>query len=920
MNTDKYVVVDIETTGHSPVKGDRIIQLAIVTIENGTITDTYTKFVNPGRRIPMFIQDLTGISDADVAQAEPFEAYAETVFEKMQDAIFVAHNTNFDLPFLQKELQRSGLPKWQGLTMDTVELSRLLYPTAISYKLQDITADLGISLGNAHRADDDAYATAELFLRAKNDLGLLPYETLALLHKRSFQLKSDLSRLLYEETAKKRGSHHNEMDQFNGVPLKLRKNPANRKRGQYQPKTDWHNRLEEVFPNFERRESQFQMMSAIHETLENADEMVIEASTGMGKTIAYLLPAANHALATGKQVLVSTYTTHLQDQLLWNEAGIVERFIGQPVNIALIKGLGHYIDLTRFTEILYGEDESYDETFTIMQILIWLTKTSTGDLNELNVSSGGQLLLDKIRRSHTRRPGREEKSYDFYEYALELARNADIIVTNHSYLLYQPQSSHPLLENVDAVIWDEAHQAVQSAVSQYEKTFVYTQWKYIFGQIGTSEEKQLFTKMKLAAEQTGFASAAEMVKLDVLFIGFTSIFDRISTLLSIEFSEKFKARKHKKNSLLLSEMNLDKNDYTELLRLLNEWIDLAQTILQKAEMINEKPIEEKLTIAEWRYWTQELMVKAVEFSEIFVFPVIDEVSWIEGDLRSLPNSLSLYKRPFEVKSIIDKVTAPLRGDKAIIWLSGTMTVPSNERFIVNQLGVPASVPITKYEPPQDFYQGARVFVIDDMPDIQQVSQIDYIEAVADAVIRTVLVTEGRCFVLFTSQDMLRKTVELIQDTGLLDDYMLFAQGISSGSRMRLLKSFQRFQKSVLFGTNSFWEGVDVPGDALRAVVVVRLPFTSPDEPVFKAKSEMISKEGINPFLHYALPEAVLRLRQGFGRLIRSKEDQGMFIVLDRRIETKSYGQEFLNALPDVGVSKVSLEKMVTDIEHWYNKQ
>ena len=920
MNTDKYVVVDIETTGHSPAKGDRIIQLAIVTIENGMITDTYTKFINPERKIPMFIQDLTGISDEDVAGAKPFEAYADIIFEKMQNAIFVAHNTNFDLPFLQKELQRSGLPKWHGLTMDTVELSRLLYPTAISYKLQDITADLGISLGNAHRADDDAYATAELFLRSKKDLELLPYETLALLHKRSFQLKSDLSRLLYEETAKKRESHLNEMDHFNGIPLKPRKLPANWVRGQFEAKTDWNERLNEVFPRFERRETQFQMMSAIQETLSNADEMVIEASTGMGKTIAYLLPAANHALATGKQVLVSTYTTHLQDQLLWNEAGIVEKFIGEPVKIALIKGLSHYMDLARFAEILYGDDESYDETFTIMQILIWLTKTTTGDLNELNVSSGGQLLLDKIRRSYTRRPGREERSYDFYEYALEQARRADIIVTNHAYLLNQPHSSEPLLDNVDAVILDEAHQTVQAAVSQYEKTFVYTEWKYIFGQIGTSEEKQLFSKLKIAADKSGFATQSEMAKLDALFIGFTFAFDRISTMLSLEFTEKFKARKYKKNSVLLSEIPYNSKDFSELLRLLNEWIDLSQTILQKAEKVAEKSIEEKLIIAEWRYWTQELMLKAVEFSEIFVFPINDEVSWIEGDLRSLPNSLSLYKRPFEVKSIIERVTAPLRGQKAIIWLSGTMTVPSNERFIVGQLGVPDSVAITKYEPPKDFYQGARVFVIEDMPDIQQVSQNDYIEAVADAVIRTVLVTEGRCFVLFTSQDMLRKTVDLIQDTQLLDDYMLFAQGISSGSRMRLLKSFQRFQKSVLFGTNSFWEGVDVPGDALRAVVVVRLPFTSPDEPVFKAKSEMISKEGINPFLHYALPEAVLRLRQGFGRLIRSKEDQGLFIVLDRRIETKSYGQEFLDALPDVGVSKVSLEKMVTDIEHWYNKQ
>lgn len=920
MNKDKYVVVDIETTGHSPAKGDRIIQLAIVTIENGIILDTYMEFINPGRKIPMFIQDLTGISDEDVAHAKPFEAYAEIVSEKLRDAIFVAHNTNFDLPFLQKELQRSGQPKWQGLAMDTVELSRLLYPTAISFKLQDITADLGIPLGNAHRADDDAYATAELFLRSIEELQRLPYETLALLHKRSFLLKSDLSRLLYEVTASKRGSHVSGFDQFKGVQLKTRKFTDIGNRLEFTPQTDWNGRLGKVFPNFEQRESQFEMMSAIQETLGNRDEMVIEASTGMGKTIGYLLPAANHALTTGKQVLVSTYTTHLQDQLISNEAEIVEKFIGEKVRISLIKGLSHYLDLTRFTEILHGEDESYDETFTIMQILIWLTRTTTGDLNELNVSSGGQLLLDKIRRTHSRRPDREEKAYDFYEYALAQAKNADIIVTNHAFLLNQAQSSNPLLENVDAIIWDEAHQAVQAAVSQYEKTFVYTHWKYIFGQIGTSEDRQLYSKLRTAAETSDFASWTELAKLNALFIGFTDYFDRICSMLSVEFADKFKSRRHKKNALLLNEIPYQTKDFSEFLRLLNEWIDLSQTILQKAENVSEKSIEDQLTVADWRYWTQELMVKAVEFSEIFVFPVKDEVSWIEGDLRSLPNSLSLYKRPFNVTSIIERVTLPIRGKKAVIWLSGTMTVPSNERFIVSQLGVPDSVPITKYEPPKDFYQGARVFIIEDMPDIQQVSQNDYIEAVADAVIRTVLVTEGRCFVLFTSHEMLRKTVDLIQDTQLLDDYMLFAQGISSGSRMRLLKSFQRFQKSVLFGTNSFWEGVDVPGDALRAVVVVRLPFTSPDEPVFKAKSDLISKEGINPFLYYALPEAVLRLRQGFGRLIRSKEDHGLFIVLDRRIETKSYGQEFLDALPDVGVSKVSLEKMVTDIEHWYNKQ
>ena len=919
MNTQKYVVVDIETTGHSPAKGDRIIQLAMVTIENGVITDTYTKFIHPGRTIPLFIQDLTNITDEDVKDAKAFEFYAETVFEKMQDAIFVAHNTNFDLPFLQAELKRSGLPKWHGITMDTVELVRLMYPTAFSYKLQDITSELGIPLESAHRADDDAMATALLFLRAKNDLESLPYDTLAFLHKRSFQLKSDLSRLFFELTQKKRSAQADEFDRFQGIPLKPRKSFSVDPEQQNSLSRDWREGLETVFPNFEKRPSQYGMMASIEDALLHKKELVIEASTGMGKTIAYLLPAVNYALGTGKQVMISTYTTHLQDQLVLKEGQMVEKFIGSPVRISLIKGLSHYIDLGRFVELLHGDDESYDETFTIMQVLVWLTATETGDLNELNSSSGGQFVLDKIRRSHIRKLSKQEKKADFYEFALNQAKHAHVIVTNHAFLLNQHLSKKSILANVDAYIWDEAHQVVQAAVSQHEKTFVYTQWKYIFGQLGSFDDQQLFRALYDVANRTGFSTVPELLKLESLFLKFTTLFDEVSNVLAVEFSAKFASSRHKKNASLLSELYLEDSRFLELLRYLNEWIDLSQLILQKAERLTEKTIQDQLTIADWRYWTEEMMVKAVEFSEIFVFPLTDEVSWIEGDMRSLPTSLSLYKRPFAVASLVDKVVADARQDKAVIWLSGTMTVPADERFIVNQIGIPHQVPILKFEPPKDFYQGAHVYIVEDMPDIQQVSQHEYIESVADAVIQTVIVTEGRCFVLFTSQDMLRKTVDLIQDTGLLDDYMLFAQGISSGSRMKLLKSFQRFQKSVLFGTNSFWEGVDVPGDALRAVVVVRLPFTSPDEPIFKARSEVIAREGINPFLHYALPEAVLRLRQGFGRLIRSKNDKGLFIVLDRRIETKSYGREFISALPKVKVSKVSLEKMVTDIEAWYNK-
>ncbi|AQQ53606.1 ATP-dependent DNA helicase DinG [Planococcus lenghuensis] len=913
MSAPKYIVVDLETTGSSSAKGGRIIQLAMVTIEEGVVTDTYTAFINPEQNIPVFIQELTNITNEDVASALPFEQHAQVVSARLEDAVFVAHNADFDLGFLNAELKRAGLMPWQGLVVDTVELARLVYPTAYSYKLQDIAAELGILLKQAHRADDDALATAELFLSAKKQLASLPADTLRLLHKRSFSLKSDLSHLLFELISDKHTAGKDDQLRFRGIPIAVPEEMKAVWPNRYTPAAEPVQQLQTIMPGFEYRENQARLMKTIQQALDGKQEIVIEASTGMGKTIGYLLPAAEYALTEGKQVIISTYTTHLQEQLLQNEGKMLSEFLNAPISLALIKGMNHYIDLMRLYEQLQSEDESYDETFTLMQVLVWLSATQTGDLTELNTSGGGQLVIDKIRRSHLRKPAAPELKLDFYERARKRADQAHIIITNHAFLL-----GGGLGERQAALIIDEAHQMIQSALAKKEKTFVYTNWKYIFGQLGTLDDRQLFYHFSEVATEARFASAAELSRLEFLYSKTAGLFDEISSRLADSFARSVPNRRQKKWALLLDSLGRQEQAVRHLLKLLNEWLDLSRELLSRADRLTELEVRKQAILNDWRYWTEEIAAETIALGDIFAFPGRDDVSWVEGDLRSLPNSLAIYQRPFDVARPVSRVLEPVRRHEAVIHLSGTMSVPTDERFIIRQLGIRDEVPLIKFDPEPEFYAGARVFVVEDMPDIQQVPQAEYIESVADAVIQTVLVTEGRCFVLFTSQDMLRKTVELIQDSGLLEDYMLFAQGLSSGSRMRLLKSFQRFSKSVLFGTNSFWEGVDVPGDALRAVVVVRLPFTSPDEPVFKARSERISAEGKNPFLEYALPEAVIRLRQGFGRLIRSREDHGLFIVLDRRIETKSYGKEFLRALPPVPVAKVSLEKMVTSIEDWYN--
>ncbi|MDF2067154.1 ATP-dependent DNA helicase DinG [Bacillus sp. Cr_A10] len=911
----KYAVVDIETTGHSSSNGDRIIQIAIVFINDYKITNTYTTFINPEKQIPFFIQDLTKIKDEDVVNAPLFEEVGSQILDMLQDHIFVAHNVHFDLPFLQSELKRVGLPKLICKNMDTVEFTKLMFPNLYSYKLQDISSELHIELHSAHRADDDALATAHLLLKCIEQLSQLPLRTIELLHKRSFHLKSNLSLIFFEVlTSKRKELDSKDYPTYHSIPLKYVEDEID-----FQPiqqcypleRSSKLSLFHESMERFEERPGQFELMDKIHAALKDKKEIVCEAETGIGKTLGYLLPATIYAMEQRKPVIVSTYTTHLIDQLILEEIPKLNELLGIQIQVGKLKGMHHYIDLYRFWQHLQLEDESYDETFTIMQILVWLTLTEEGDLTELNVSGGGQLFIDKIRRTD-RFNMKELKEVDFYQKAIRKSEKCDILVTNHAMILADQERENRLLVNGCATIIDEAHQFIHASMSRKERVFSYTNWKYVLGQFGTLDTEHLLYKLSDL-----HIPLALRVRLEKQFVEVVNTFDDTISAIVHSASQTKTRYKNTKKSILLGEFNIDESSLRRVANSIQTFIFSAKSIIHSYS--DQLELYSSIILNEWEYWIRELEIKVSEWDEIFLQDATLEAKWLEMDTRSIPGSLTIIKRPLNYQQDIKSALDPLREEGAVVWTSGTLSVPTNRHFITSQLGLDNNISISTFKASADYYKGAELLIVDDMPDIQQVSQSDYIESIAEAIVQTVLVTEGRCFVLFTSQDMLRKTVDLIQDTELLDDYMLFAQGMSSGSRMRLLKSFQRFSKSVLFGTNSFWEGVDVPGDALSVIIMVRLPFSSPEDPLFKKRAELLTINGQNPFTAYSLPEAVLRFRQGFGRLIRSSSDKGVFIVLDRRIETKSYGIDFIQAIPNIPVKKVSLENMVLELENWYTK-
>lgn len=510
---NKYVVVDLETTGNAPKKGDKIIQFAAVVIENGKITEEYSSLVNPEQSIPPFIEELTGLSDEMVENAPLFSEIAPKVLTLLEGAYFVAHNVLFDLSFLQEELIEAGYNGFYGPVLDTVEMARILFPTADSFKLSDLALREGLNHERPHQADSDAYVTAELLLILLNKLKNLPHNTIDLLHKLSGGLKSDLDILLDEFIAvneSRIGYLDDGIEVHRGIALKKEMKPRELAGSEFQgfpfSEEEKQEMFIKAFPSFEKRDGQFIMMDSVYGAFKNKRHALIEAGTGVGKSLAYLVPSAVYAKESGRTVIISTYTTQLQEQLLRKDVPLLQKMLPFPLKAVLLKGRSHYISLAKFAQTLRDDEDNYDTTLSKMQILVWLLETDTGDIDELNLSSGGMIYWSRIKNDET--AFLQDKSWisrDFYLRARKDAQKADIIITNHSLLLTDLTADNVILPEFSHVVIDEGHHFVKASGKHFGNKLDYLSVRLMLGQIGLFEQKQLYYKLEKLVEEKAAA-------------------------------------------------------------------------------------------------------------------------------------------------------------------------------------------------------------------------------------------------------------------------------------------------------------------------------------------------------------------------------------------------------------------------------
>lgn len=397
MKQKRYIVVDLETTGNQASREDRIIQFAACFVESGKRLETYTTFLNPEKPIPAFIQELTGISPKDVKNAPLFEDVAPIIANLLEDTIFVAHNVSFDWTFLEREMTRAGISLGKMKKLDTVELARIMYPGIDSYKLQDLSDEFNLGHDKPHRADSDAEVTADLLLLLLEKLENLPLPVIRQMTTISGSLKSYLPELLFEiEMRKERENKPLDPAFVEHRGLVIRKKEVEKPTYSRADLLEFPETDEAKMALFKKagaplyaRSGQFEMMNLVFQAMKSGKHALIEAGTGIGKSLGYFLPAIYQAKQAELPVVISTYTNLLQAQLFEKDVPLLTKLTGFKVKASLLKGRDHYLNLFKFEQLLQEVDTQYDVVVTKLKLLVWLTETTTGDIDEVNLSSGG---------------------------------------------------------------------------------------------------------------------------------------------------------------------------------------------------------------------------------------------------------------------------------------------------------------------------------------------------------------------------------------------------------------------------------------------------------------------------------------------------------------------------------------------------
>jgi ATP-dependent DNA helicase DinG len=614
--------------------------------------------------------------------------------------------------------------------------------------------------------------------------------------------------------------------------------------------------LARTLPGFTPRRSQLAMASRVALAMENRAPLVVEAGTGTGKTFAYLVPA----LLSGKRVLISTGTRTLQDQLFSKDLPLVAGAIGVPARVALLKGRSNYLCTYRLKQL--GGQKSLVGTRdrTLARVERWSTITKTGDLAEVPDLGDAHPLWPQVTSTRDNCLG--ARCADIGRCHVVEARRkaveADVVIVNHHLLLadlaLKEDGFGDLLGTADAVILDEAHQIPDLATQFFGTRFGSRQAELLL-----RDSRQELVQARASAT----ALSAELGTVEKALAALAEIL-----------------RGTPRPDWLAADTPLA--DATE---------QLSRSLRELAAALNEESREAGIA---------QCSARATELASRLDAVVHAEENEGARSVEITQRGFTMSLLPFDIAA---RFAAMAHGTRAAwVFTSATLSVGEDFAHFTSRLGL-ADAETLAIPSPFDFETQALLYLPARLPDP---SAPAHTAAVVDVAVPLIEASAGGAFVLFTSHRALQRAAQIMRDRWTeLADFPLLVQG--EAPREQLLRTFRESGNAVLLGTASFWEGVDVKGDALRLVIIEKLPFSSPDDALTKARIEHLKANGGNAFREYQLPEAALALKQGVGRLIRSETDRGVVAICDPRLVDKPYGRVFRASLPPMPVTRVSAD-------------
>lgn len=966
-----FIVVDLETTGLHPEK-DEIIEIGAIKFVDGKEVESFEQLVNPGRPIPEFITRLTGISDSDVADMPKIDDVFSQLDQFLGGAAFVGQQVNFDASFIEYHYRKmhNDFDNWDNkaqrfkyldnLRLDTLFISRIFLPFLPSFKLAALAKHFDWDIENLHRASDDARATGHVFLELVDRALAIDNQVLSniinLLYPNSRRAKTFFVPVLKFKTMKNITATSTSLvddvrnaQQFYNVIGEADYKAEHIDREKQLESVDEdevkdyfpeEGKLAKVIENYELRQQQQNMAAFVNNAFNKSGFLIAEAGTGTGKSMAYLIPAIEWAVknrSAGQRIVVSTNTKNLQEQLFFKDIPMLYAAGKNKFKAVILKGRANYLCLDKWKSVMTDMNQrlSQDERTRILPLVLWVEQTRTGDIAE---SAGFQIeknlgLWRKFTAESSYCPGRACRYYKncFLMKVRENARNADIVIVNHSLLFSDLASDNLVLGEYSNLIIDEAHNIEKSAAEYLGTRVSFWSFRNIYHKLYEEEPKRSGTLQQLdfrlskgqADDKTRNAIFKESKQLKHSSLHLkekTLIFyNELNRILRDKYisgnSSGYEENRIRyfKNFKYFKTLSFQIDELQKSLARLNSNLnELLKTFddLKKDSFEFQDQIFRELTA---------LKTEVKTLAESFDFCIKADkekyVFWLEIPRNERNNDVILYAVPLNIAELLKKELY----DKldAAVFTSATLTVNNSFDYFSNRIGLNLvsnkNVQKEVFGSPFNFKDQLLLGAADFIPDPRNAG---FLDALTDTIKEAHARHKTGMLVLFTSYSLLNSAYEKLKPHFDAERILLLAQG-KSGSRTNIINQFKEYRDSILFGTDSFWEGIDVPGEALELLFIPKLPFDVPTDPLVAARMEEIKKQGGNPFFEYSVPEAIIKFRQGFGRLIRNKKDFGAVIVADNRLSRMQYGKQFLNSLPVEGKIYLTKQDLFESLENWF---